>query len=62
MKERTIMFKEKEKTLKVNVSQIIRKILTGYGRDNTRQAEMRYFHCDSSRQENFQSNEEKIKK
>ena len=56
------MLKKKEKTIKVNVSQIIRKLQTAYGRDNTRQAEMYYFHCDSSRQEKFQSNEEKIKK
>ena len=56
------MLKKKEKTIKVNVSQIIRKLQTAYGRNNTRQGEMRCFHCDSSMQEKCQSNEEKIKK
>ena len=29
------------------------KLKTTYGRDNTKQAEMPYFHCGSSRQGNF---------
>ena len=31
----------------------IAKIQAAYGRDNTKQAEMLYFHCGPSRQEKF---------
>ena len=38
------------------------KLKTTYGRDNTKQAEMPYFHCGSSRQEKCQSDQIKMKK
>ena len=39
------------KKVTVNVSKKIRKLWTTYGRDNTKQAEMLYFHCGPSKQE-----------
>ena len=39
----------------VNVSKKICKLYTTYGRDNTKQAEMPYFHCGPQRQEKLQS-------
>ena len=53
------MFKRK---LKVNVSQKICKLKTTYSRDNTKQAEIPYFHCGPSGQENFESDQIKMKK
>ena len=41
------------KKLNVNVSKKICKLQTTYRRDDTKQAEMSYFHCDPSRQEKF---------
>ena len=50
------------KKLKVNVSQKIYKLQTTYSRDNTKQAEIPYFHCGPSRQEKCQSDQIKKKK
>ena len=41
------------KKVNVNVSKNIYKLYTAYGRDNTKQAEMPYFHRGPSRQEKF---------
>ena len=40
-----------KKLMLVNVSKKICKLQIAYGRDNTKQAEMPYFHCGPSRQE-----------
>ena len=50
------------KKVKVNVSKKIDKLQTTYRRDNTKQAEMSYFHCGTSRQEKFKSDQIKMKK
>ena len=41
---------------------MLAKLQTTYGRDNTKQTEMPYFHCGPSRQEKCQSDQIKMKK
>ena len=48
--------------LNVNVSQKSCKLQTTYDRDNTKQAEMPYFHCGPSRQKISWSDQIKMKK